>query len=152
MSKIETKGDGESTVIWRDGDPWRDLTHEAADAGQVTVVSLHGTARLLDFAEGVAQQARVPLEGGHQLHLDSTPVDLLWRPLRIFYSLTPCGFTTWEEAGSPVRLVLAGIHTDWMNSPVGREAVDAVMTRSEPKAPGHPTQPCQAAYCPVRRS
>ena len=136
-------------IIWRDGDSWRDLSDEAVNAGQVTVVSENGTARLLDFNTG--RQARIPLEGGHRMSLDSTPKDLRWRPL-VFSQLTPCGLSLWKEMGSPVRLVLVGLHANWTVSSVGRDVVNAVMARRPRTAPGHSPTRCRAAYCPVPNS
>lgn len=148
MTALPTRID--PPVIWTDGDAWRPLTEEALDAGKVTVISLNGSARLLDLRPGHLRHRRVPLEGGHTMAGDGD-----WRPLRTF-QLSPCGFTlTMPEgrwaAGTPVRLVIAGLHPHWTTTAVGAATVDRILARTYDASPGHPDQPCGAAYCPARQ-
>ena len=129
-------------VIWCDGDRWRNLTDEAA-AGQVTVISTNGTTRFLDTQE--RRHGRMAIEGGHAMGSDGE-----WRPMESF-DLTPCGVVIHGSAlGTPLRLVLAGLVTGWMMTPLGQATVDAVIARRIPVSPGHPDAPCHALYCPQR--
>lgn len=136
----------EPTVIWAEGDPWRPLTEEARTAGEITVISLHGTARLLDLDPADPRHRRVPFEGGHVMAGDGD-----WRPLEAI-RLTPCGLTLtmphgrWA-AGTPVRLVLAGLHPRWSTTGIGVVTVDRVLSHTRLQVPGHPDQACGAAYC-----
>lgn len=133
--------------MWRLGDAWRDLAPEveAAD-GPVTVVSASGTARILS---ATGWQVRVPLEGGHVMARD-----LVRHPLARLVCATPCGVHTTDYIGgwhqtTPLVLVLAGEHPRWLLTDVGRRVFPAVRSKRRP-APGHPEQPCGAAYCQLR--
>ena len=134
----------EPEVIWSDGDPWRDLAPDVVAAGAATVISLRGTTRLVDVVQ--RRQFRVPLSGGHVMDFDAEWVSLgRW-------ALTPCGLVIsasehWA-AGSPVRLVLAGLVPRWYDTEVGATVLEAVRAGNEPSAPGHPDLDCGAAYRP----
>ena len=135
----------EQKVIWRDGDRWRNLTGEAVAAGQVTVISESGATRLLDIEQ--KRHGRMAIEGGHSMRFDG-----VWRPMGSF-ELTPCGVVIEQSGarGTPVRLVLAGLVTDWLMTPLGSATVDAVIARRPPVSPRHPEAPCKALYCLRRR-
>ena len=134
----------EPEVIWRDGDQWRDLAGDVKAAGAATVVSLRATTRLVDVVG--EHQLRVPSSTGHVMDLDGQ-----WTSLGD-WSLTPCGLVIdaaehWA-AGTPLRLVLAGLAPDWSSTEVGQAVLDALLAGKEPVAPGHPEGACGAAYCP----
>ena len=134
----------EPEVIWRDGDAWRDLAGDVRAAGAATVVSLQGTTRLVDVAGD--RQLRLARPGGHRMDFDGE-----WVPLG-HWALTPCGLVisaSWHwAAGSPVRLVLAGLVEDWPGTELGATVLEAVRAGLEPSAPGHPDLDCGAPYCP----
>jgi hypothetical protein len=136
----------DQVVIWQLGQEWRDLRAEVLGLGDaVTVVSRHGTARVLS-PEG--WQLRVPLEGGHRMHLDDAR-----QPLATIDVATPCGVHTTDGQGrwhatTRLILVLRGAHPDWLRPGIGRDLLEASL-RGDWEAPGHPTQPCGAVYCPA---
>jgi hypothetical protein len=135
---------GRAPILWADGDPWRDLTGEAAAAGALTVISEHGTARFIDFARH--RHIREPLEGGKALL-----GDWVWLPFD-YAEITPCGVVLArpEFWGTPLRLVLGGIVDEWMDTEPGRAAVTASVSRRAPMSAGHPAEPCGARYCTIR--
>jgi hypothetical protein len=123
---------------------WRDLTAEAVDAGAVTVISEHGTARFIDFNR--RRHIREPLEGGNTLVGDRA-----WLPLD-YAEITPCGVVLGcpQVWGTRLRLVFGGIVDEWLSTGLGRAAVSAAVRNEEPSSPGHPAEPCGARYCAVR--
>ena len=131
-------------VVWRLGDSWRDLRSDLAAVGDaVTVVSEHGTARVL-APEG--WQLRVPLEGGHRILDDSRR-----HPLGSIVSASPCGVHTTDGVGgwhhtTPLILVVVGVQRRWLELPSGRAAFETVM-RTGWSVTGHPPHSCGAAYC-----
>jgi hypothetical protein len=134
--------DGVAELCWIDGEAWCDLTESIDAAGAATVVSQNGATVLLDL--GRRRYRRMPLEGGQVL-----PVDSLWLPFRAF-RLTACGLTidgSYPYWGTPVRLVLEGLHEAWLHSDIGHQLLQQVMAGEEPRAPGHPSSPCRARHC-----
>ena len=139
--------DPSSPVLWRDRDPWRDLSAEAETAGVLTLISEQGTARFVDFDR--RRHIREPLEGGRAIFGDRSWMPFSWA------AVTPCGVVLehpqfWAR-GTHLRLVFGGVVADWMSTTLGREAVTAALSKAPPAAPGHPTEPCGAVYCVVRR-
>lgn len=138
-------------VLWRPEDGWCDIAQLISDAGEATVVSKNGSARLFRFGPHGAHHTRVPLEGGHVM-----AGDLYWRRLDVLIG-GPCGLHLagpsldhWA-AGTPVRLILAGLWPQWATLPEARSTLEAVVQRAELPAPkGHPDDPCRALYCLVR--
>jgi len=148
----ESASGKQARVIWSElTDQWRDLTDELKSAGETTVISRDGAARLLAWApaEGPSWHARVPLEGGKRMPFDQMPQRRL-----LDFEVTPCGTTVIEgdywEQGTAVRLVLAGLHPEWlylMNDEV-LETVARVLSHGALELPdGHPDEPCRARYC-----
>lgn len=149
------------TVLWRSGDPWRDLGQDLDGVDAVTVISRSGTARFLDLAAG--RHNRLGLEGGHAMWLDSQ-----WRPLDFgpgpggwAIAITPCGLNVlggfdWAM-GTSLWAVLEGLWSaapaidgtaDWTTTALGREILDAIVAGQPPTyGPGHPDEACGAAYC-----
>jgi hypothetical protein len=129
-------------VIWRLGQPWRDLTPEVEALPAVTAVSLHGTARIMVPA---GWQVRIPLEGGHVMWRD-----LVRHPMSTM-SITPCGVSTNDSMGgwhqtSRLILVLAGEHPRWLRTEVGQAVFTTVRARGW-SVDGHPETRCEARYC-----
>lgn len=151
----------EPSVIWRSGDPWRDLADDLDGRAGVTVISRSGTARFLDLAGG--RHNRLPLEDGRPMWLDTQ-----WRPLEVGSgpggwetTITPCGpnivgVLDWA-ASTPLWAVLDGLWsaapdiggtTDWTDTSLGAEIVDTIGRGELPDSgPGHPTEPCGALLC-----
>lgn len=132
----------EPDVMWRLGDPWRRFDDEIRASGEpVTVVTKHGSARIL--AKG--WQQRIPLEGGHVMHLD-----LVVQPL-VRVEASSCGVSTTDGLGgwhktSRVILLLRGEHPRWLLSEVGRQVFMDVGTLGW-TVEGHPEAPCGALHC-----
>lgn len=134
----------ESSVLWRLGERWLDLLPRLNLAGSMTVVSLNGTATLLNLDEGWEQ--RVPLEGGHRL-----PGDGERHLLTAVLCATPCGLHIAGRGGrwhqtTRLLLVVEGLHPRWLETPLGQEAFRSVLRRRW-EAPGHPPGACGARYC-----
>jgi hypothetical protein len=131
-------------LIWRSGEPWRDLTDDVAQIGVVTVVSRSGTTRILDVKHG--RQVRLAMLQAHRWPSDGEWSELgRWR-------LTPCGLVmigpeSWA-LGTPLWFVAEGECTNWYDTPLGAEVVVAIGSQAAPFAPGHPPQRCPAVYCP----
>ncbi len=92
-------------IIWRSGEPWRDLTDEVRAVGTATVVSLRGAKRYLDAHND--KTARMATLAARAL-----PGDEVWVPLGA-WELTPCGFEAGNgdfwTVGTPPWLVMAGL-------------------------------------------
>jgi hypothetical protein len=156
----------EPTVLWRSGDPWRDLVADLAELHAVTVISRSGAARFLDLVGG--RHNRLALEGGHVMWCDTH-----WRPLEPApgpagwaLSITPCGLNLlgvldWA-AGTPLWAVLEGLwtaaptiggHADWTSTAIGTEIVASIAQGDQPTSGGgRPGGPCGALYCQHGRS
>lgn len=137
----------EPTVLWRDGDPWADLTPELRDRA-VTVVSEHGTTRLIDLRPGESWHMRLPIDDQYPLYGD-VERRRLDRAL-----LTSCGVVLYERSGvswfgTPVRLLLDGLYPDWADTAVGLDCLVRLGDDLEPLI-GHPSQRCPALYCRYR--
>lgn len=137
-------------VLWSPEDGWCDIAQLVEDAGEATVVSLNGSARLFSFGPCGAFHSRVPLEGGHEMF-----GDLCWRRLDVLRG-SPCGLTLAGPAGdhwakgTPVRLVLAGLWPRWAELSAARATLFAVVHRSALPVPdGHPDRCCDALLCLV---
>lgn len=133
-------------LLWADGDLYRVLTDDIVAAGTATLVSRRGTARLIDVTRGL--HCRLPLEGGNRLLFDQA-----WMSFTHLH-VTPCGATLedgrfWSK-GTELRLVFAGLVTDWHTTEVGRAAIQALIDRQWPTSPGHPPEPCGALHCTAR--
>lgn len=139
---MEDRETYEPNVMWRLGDPWRDFEEDIEGAaGPVTVVTKHGTARIL----GPRGQQRIPLEGGHVMALD-----LVMQPLARV-DATPCGVSTLDGLGgwhktARVILLLRGEHPRWLLSELGRQVFMEVRTKGW-AVEGHPDAPCGALHC-----
>lgn len=138
----------EPTVMWRDGDAWADLTFELCKRA-VTVVSEHGTTRLIDLRTQEWWHVRLPIDDRYPL-----PGDFERRPLERVL-LTSCGVVLHEPSGAswfgtPVRLLLDGIYPDWADTAVGLDCLVRLRADLQPLI-GHPPRRCPALYCRYRR-
>lgn len=138
-------------VLWTPNDGWCDIGQLVTDAGEATVVSLNGSARVFSFGPYGAFHSRMPLEGGHVMF-----GDLYWQRLDVL-SGSPCGLTLVGPAGDhwakglPLRLVLAGLWPYWAELAVARATVVAVVRRAALRVPdGHPDRCCDALHCLAR--
>lgn len=134
----------DSHTRWRLGEPWLDLQPLLTPAGVATVVSIHGTATIVDLRAGRHQ--RIPLEGGHRL-----PRDGQHNALTRVLCATPCGVHAigvdgWWHMTSRLILAVTGAHPRWLDSPLGRDVFQQVI-RDGWAAPGHPPGPCGALRC-----
>lgn len=134
------------SLLWQVGDRWRDLAAEVKEAQQATIVTLSGAARLVRWEEQGAWHMRVPVEGGNQMGLDGS-----WGRLDVL-DVSPCGVRVSEPdhtwfTSTPVVLVLRGLYPRWVESEPGRRALQLVLARTLPAAPGHPDQRCTTGRC-----
>lgn len=128
-------------IIWANGDNWESLTEQTVTAQQITIMSENGTVRLIDLTN--ERQCRIPTF--HQMANDHH-----WQELATI-DITPCGAMTFtgrmfgEHWTTRIKLVAAGHHPDLATTPEGKTALAA-----DWESPGHPDEPCVAAYCPHR--
>ncbi len=126
-------------IIWRFGDPWRDLKSEIeAQASEVVLLTAQGTARVVHPQE--RWQMRLPAPGGAAIAGDNVRIELCTIELA-----NPCGVITWGStrdswsASTPLVLVCTGDH----HSAPAPDPTGAAADR----ASGHPPFHCGALHC-----
>lgn len=130
-------------AVWTPQQPWPDFP-DVTSAGVWTVVSKHGTARIIDHHQGLHRRA--PLEGGHRL-----PSDRGWSGFS-WVQASPCGLNiqlgvNGVERGTPIRAVFQGTHPHWLHLPEGPRLLDTIIARTPIAAIDHPPGACGAAFC-----
>lgn len=130
------------TVIWRVGQPWRDLRPELAvtDATIIAVTS-HGSVRALNPVG--EWQLRSPAPGHSRIAGDHQRIALT--AVAVF---TPCGIVTWGRSNESWSASTA-LTVVYLGRPRDSERVLAAFGAVDDPDPGrHPGGPCGAAYCP----
>lgn len=132
----------EVTILWRLGDPWRDLRDEiAASPVAVWAITGHGSLRGMHPAEH--WQVRIPDASGARIAGDRMQTEL-----SAITAATPCGVTTWGDgpeswSSSTTLLLLAtGVPEDWPAIRAGMTVEDFHATFDS-----HPPDGCGARLC-----
>lgn len=128
-------------VLWRVGDPWRDLRPELDGSSETLVaVTSHGSVRAVSLEQN--RQIRLPAEGHSRID-----GDYRWMPLEGVPVLTPCGVVTWGYTASSwsasTSLVVA-----FFGPIEAAGRVVAAFGGGSSDLSDHPVEPCGAPYCP----
>lgn len=129
-------------VLWRLGDPWRDLLPEIASSSEtIQVVSGQGSVRHVNVLN--RWQLRVAGPGGAFIRGDGIMTDLASVSVA-----TPCGIITWGHgpdswsASTVLLLVATDIPDNWTEIKKGLQVADYHATFAS-----HPPHDCGARLC-----